>query len=362
MLGPRFNEHSLPLEVLKDWAAFEELIVEVARSLYRTENPNRQRVPRGFADGFSLHLSGVEGGSAVPVIEQVGADDASLFQKGFFTRARDLVIRTVAVALTGAIPPEFPRELLGYFDKFGKSLRNDERIELVVPGEATRALYDQAVRKRLVLTGAPEYRQTTELRGKIFEANARKCTCTLMLSSGEQITGTFVPELCKSVIEALSEYHARSAMVLAKGTVVFDRGERPTKMEEMSHIELLDPNDVPARLEALAQLRDGWLDGSGVAPSVEGTSWLADAWTKHFPDDLPDPFTYPTEDGGVQMEWTFGSYEVSAKVDLRGKDATLLAVDVDGGDDAEAVTHLGAAKGWKELAEFVRRHGVAQRA
>jgi hypothetical protein len=59
LLGERFEEHSIPVEVLKDWAAFEGLITETAKWVYLQENPTRQRVPRGFIEGFALHLSSV---------------------------------------------------------------------------------------------------------------------------------------------------------------------------------------------------------------------------------------------------------------------------------------------------------------
>ena len=53
LVGERFNAHSIPVEVLKDWAAFEGLIVEAARWLYLQENPRRTRTPRGFAQSFT---------------------------------------------------------------------------------------------------------------------------------------------------------------------------------------------------------------------------------------------------------------------------------------------------------------------
>ena len=47
LVGTRFEEHSIPVEVLKDWTAFEGLIVQAARWLYLEENPKRKRMPRG---------------------------------------------------------------------------------------------------------------------------------------------------------------------------------------------------------------------------------------------------------------------------------------------------------------------------
>ncbi len=47
------------------------MILEVAKWKYREDNPSRHRVPRGFSDGISLKLTGVEEGSSIPVISLV---------------------------------------------------------------------------------------------------------------------------------------------------------------------------------------------------------------------------------------------------------------------------------------------------
>ena len=40
-VGPRFDEHTLPLSAAKDLAAYEELIVELAKHLYLTKHDDR---------------------------------------------------------------------------------------------------------------------------------------------------------------------------------------------------------------------------------------------------------------------------------------------------------------------------------
>ena len=87
LVGTRFEEHSLPVDVLKDWAAFEDLVVEVAKHLYLQDNEGRKRTPRGFADDFSLHLSGVEEGSAVPVLDRISRKNLPL-GGDYFDKAR----------------------------------------------------------------------------------------------------------------------------------------------------------------------------------------------------------------------------------------------------------------------------------
>jgi S-methylmethionine-dependent homocysteine/selenocysteine methylase len=63
--GARFAEHTLPLEVAKDLAAYETLVVELAKHLYLQDHPGRQRVPKGFDADFHLHLEKVDDGTDV---------------------------------------------------------------------------------------------------------------------------------------------------------------------------------------------------------------------------------------------------------------------------------------------------------
>src|SRR3954469_14821937 len=90
--GARFNEHTLPLEVARDLAAYEILVVELAKHLYLHAHPDRQRVPKGFASDFHLHLERVDEGSSRPVLSIVTASALVLAAGNvYFEQARDLI-------------------------------------------------------------------------------------------------------------------------------------------------------------------------------------------------------------------------------------------------------------------------------
>ena len=46
--GHRFDDHTLPVSMLEDFSAFEELVFELAKKIYLEKNPSRKRVPKGF--------------------------------------------------------------------------------------------------------------------------------------------------------------------------------------------------------------------------------------------------------------------------------------------------------------------------
>ena len=72
--------------------------------------------------------------------------------------------------------------------------------------------------------------------------------------------------------------------------------------ETAEHVNIRDPLDISARLDDLRLMKNGWLEGNGLAPPHEGLDWLSRAFDDHYPKNLPLPYLYPTEEGGVQAD------------------------------------------------------------
>ena len=81
--------------------------------------------------------------------------------------------------------------------------------------------------------------------------------------------------------------------------------------------------------------------------------WFRDAWAALDRDALPLPFIYPTEDGGIQLEWTLGELAVSAEVDLKERKAEVCVVNLSTKASREAAVDLSAPTGWETLAALV---------
>lgn len=362
LVGSRFEEHSIPVEVLKDWAAFEGLIVEAARWLYLEESPKRKRTPRGFAQSFSLHLSKVEDGSAVAVLERPHAPGTPVPDAFavWFEKARDRVLQTIEAASLGQpIDDLLPKSLLAYFDQFGRSLRDDERVEFTREAAQTKVVYDHRVRKMLVLKSAAVYRTEESVRGAMSELNLENRTFILKLIGGEKVTGYFSDELRDAAHSALGAYG--ESLVMVEGAVVRDQSDNRKRIEQVTRIEPLDALDVPARLEGLGLLRDGWLDGEGVKPSTAGLAWLTKVWAEQWPEDVPLPYVYPTPTGGVQLEWSMPRSSISVDVELTKRVAEMLVSRTEDGEVLEELAlNLSASEHWQQLAEAIRRGVNAQ--
>ena len=98
-------------------------------------------------------------------------------------------------------------------------------------------------------------------------------------------------------------------------------------------MNILDKQGVYARLDELGRLKEGWLDGEGMAPCQTGLAWLASVFGDAYPDDLPLPCLYPTVEGEVQAEWSLPPYEVSLEIDLRRHTGEWNALNLETDDD-----------------------------
>ena len=139
LIGARFEGGVIPLDVLGDLAALEEMVVEVAKWRFLQEHTNRTRLPKGFADSISLKLIGLEEGSAIPVImlsevagELEGMPPPYL---DYFRDAMGAIVDAIDMAERNQWNPGlFPQKCLSYFKKFGKSLRDEESVEFIKDG------------------------------------------------------------------------------------------------------------------------------------------------------------------------------------------------------------------------------------
>jgi hypothetical protein len=118
----------------------------------------------------------------------------------------------------------------------------------------------------------------------------------------------------------------------------------------VNRVSVLDPLDIAGRVEELKRLRDGWLDGRGLAPSAAGLDWLAAAL-----DDVPVPYLHPTAEWGVRAEWSVKPWELSLVIDLGAKAGRWHALNLDDDDERSEVVDLADPAGWVWVAAEVRR-------
>lgn len=361
LVGARFAGHAIPLEFLRDLATLEEMIIEVAKAEYLRAHPDRVRSPRGFTDGIHLKLTAIEDGSAIPVIGLFFAT-ASLFppeSQAYFERARDSVISAIGAAESNkSITNYLPEKTLGYFDRFGRSLRDGEAIEFQAGDTgASVSLTRETRRKLLFASKVKELSEEVEVRGTVPEADQDDMTFELQLADGRKIQKIpLAPQHLETILEAFTAYKDGARVVL-QGIGRLNRSEKLVGFESVEHVSMLDALDVLARLDELRLLKAGWLEGTGHALSVAGIDWFSDLFSRHYPDDLPSPFVYPTGEGGIRLEWSGEGSEASMEVDLENRQAHWHTLELATDEETERTLTLDQPEEWSWLAAQVR--GVA---
>ena len=129
-----------------------------------------------------------------------------------------------------------------------------------------------------------------------------------------------------------------------------------TDGESSLKLSVLDPLDVAARINEFKILKDGWLDGRGLAPPHDGLDWLAGKLLQHFSNGSPLPYLYPTAEGGIRAEWSMKPFELSLEIDLAKRTGKWHSLNLDNDEEDIHSLKLDDA-GWKWLISVVQRHG-----
>ena len=351
-MGERFQGHAVPLEVLKDFAVLQEMLVETAKWKFLQEHPSRERVQRNFAKDIELQLVGIEDGSAKLVIV---LSFLSLFPPNnvkYFEQGKVEIVNAIAQSAEGQLP-QLPPSLLSYFDRFGRSLRSDESIEFP-HGERPVALTPE-VRKHLIRAAKVEvWTEELDLRAKIFEADVLHNSFEFELSDGTRAKAPLDEKYRDAVIDATRGYHD-GVFVLIQGVAQRDRSDRLKGFESIEHVTPLDTLDVTLRLEQISALNEGWLDGKGLAPPKDKLDWLAKAFDSNYDSDLPLPYLYPTTEGGVQAEWNLNDWSVSLEINLDNQQGEYQALNLKDQTCTELQISLADSNGWNQLNQALKQ-------
>ena len=352
--GARFEDHAIPLDFLKDLAAFEEFVISVAKAEWIKEHPGRKRTPRGFMSGVTVKLKQVEPGSAKPVLTVLIASSALLpnavsSQQEYLERARNQIVKAVAAAETGGNPIDhLPAESLVYFDRFGRGLRDGESISFAVDGAAAPARLTPQTRRKLVLAvpGVQFITDDALRRGIVIATNDADGTFTIRLANGQEVVAPLPPEHRDEILDAQKD-GPDGVRVAVRGIGQFNRFEKLVKFEAVEDVTVLEALDVPSRLDELKLLKAGWLNGGG--KSLDGVllDKLSQFFIAYYPNELPLPYTFPTENGGVQFEWRLKDASPEIEIDLASFHGEWLS------NDDEATIDLSSAQGWKTLADRI---------
>ncbi|WP_275288329.1 hypothetical protein [Halomonas elongata] len=359
LVGKRYDDHALPLMILKDFSVFEEFVIDVAKWLYLQDNPSRMRAPKKFTDNIYLEITKIEKGSAQPIIDmhvhESSHDLVPALAEDYFMRARDSIISAIdAAANDENVIDHLPSHLLGYFDRFGRMLLDDERIEFSPENLDRKAPLNRSTRKKLIMLSKSDgLTDNISILGKVFGVDQINLTYDIQLTTGQKIMGRMSSFHVNDILHANNAYRD-GGYVSIKGVGRFNRNDQLKEVIETDQITILTSTEVQVQLEELKNLRDFWLDGKGLAPCKSGLDWLISCFSNLYEDDLPQPYVYPTPEGGVQVEWSIGEQEISLEIDLKNHQGYWHYLDISSDSDYEERLDLDDEEKWAFVTSKLR--------
>ena len=372
--GGRFDEGELTLDVFRDLLALKAMVVEVAKWHFLQHNTDRRRAPSDFANGFDFKLMRMEMGSCVSVLglSPSKPDVPSRFQD-YFGEALDTIMHVIDSADqeqnlgTVNVPvQEHPMEGLSHFRQFGKNLNEQESLSfdhLAQNNEVTLTPKKRrAIISRFGLETQP-FDHTAILRGSIPAADQEKMTFEFVPIYGPKVTGKIPPEHAEAVISAFVGY-PEGVKVSIEGRLCYNSRGVLRTMDRIEDISPLDSLDVPAQLESMKNLPMGWATGMqfagtpdptyGIPPSHEDLDRLASVFTVNLSDRIPNPYAYPTPEGGIQLEWSIGPYESSLEIDFSNGTGEWHVLNMVTKDSVLEDIQLDA-EGWEWIADKIQQ-------
>ena len=324
-VGPRFDENTLPLSAAKDLVAYEEVVVELAKHLYLTKNRDRQRVPKGFADGFHLHLEKVDPGSAKPLLALVMAGVLVNPLPDEFAEAKTLINEVIATAEGDKLPAAFPKDLYSYFNRIGRSLEAGERLEWTPDNADNPSALTPAKRKHLALAIGTTYEVEVDVVGRIFSLDTEKFEGQLRTGEDEKVSfeydQPFLAELKKALGNNILYAHIQ-------GVGVYDVNDRLKSIKEIEYLDIVPHYALVSAIDDLSKLKNGWLEGHGTAPRRLNLERLSEDLIEAFPLGIDYPAVVPTEEGNVSLEWIKPTARVELEVIFAANRLELYATDI----------------------------------
>lgn len=323
LAGGRFDvAEGLPVVSAAELERYALLVSAVARELYLQAHPNRQRVRRGFNDGFDLRLTRVRTGSQIPeLVRPVAPHDGGLFENpDWHEEARRLVNSALSdIGRVNRVPAAFPVRAIKPLAQFGRSLQPNERIELAdSSGSPDRAILTTETRKRIQrLAKLEELEIETVVTGQVNGLSSTPPQVDVTVVEGgvqRKIVATFSdPAVWDSLLSYLGYNEAAPTAALSV-IAMQNRDGVIVKITDVLDVEPALPVAWSTRLQHLAELGGDWLHPGSEPPSIETVERTERILLSTLDAEVEAPAIYPSGDGGIQLEWRTATRAIEVEV------------------------------------------------
>ena len=195
--GGRFKEAELPFFILGDLVPLQDMVVDVAKWLYKKEHRQR-RFPSSFDQAY-LKIVELKPGSTVAEIDidtiRLIPDGVPVPNQEHFEAAASRIVDVIGLAERGAghLNDHMPPRCMVYFNRMGRSLMGNEVIEITAANQRTGRLTQQS-RELLVRQSVDAIMRNVTVRGVISETDLKKMRFRLEPIYGSIIHCSFLEQ------------------------------------------------------------------------------------------------------------------------------------------------------------------------
>lgn len=344
--GERFSGGRLPVNALAEIQRYQAVVLEAARREWLEAHPDRE-LPEGFDAALGLVITDVEDGSAQVLLERPSIADLD----EYFERGRDDFEQNLtAIFDLDESVTEAPLFGLKDFQAFGTSLINGDAIEVTsYTRDARPASTTSFTKEELSDVIAPRQKELKRVNdrlrrqarhvedravaGRLVELNPEKRSFQLDTLHYQVITGWYknsdITEDLRNVLNAST----KAPVVRVRGDLQF-RGGKVWRLWDATEVELLEIDGHPwsRKLVELASLTPDW---DGEVPGAEMISFTAldaarDLMLRFSEAEVARPSIFPTEDGGVSLEWASSTSVSTIEI---GPDAEFILFNLPEGSN-----------------------------
>lgn len=364
--GHRFDDHTLPVNMLEDFSAFEELVFELAKRIYLEKNPSRKRVPKGFTENVYLKLASIEEGSAIPqifiaavtslTIPTFPVQNTDYFS--YFESSRDKVFELVESANSGK-SIDLDNKFLNYFNRIGKNLEEGETIDFLNEPSSNRNIkFSKNTRRKILLSRNEKLEYSEKIKENILIPSIDKKNQIFKIEIDSNIIKCPISSDFQDTIYTAFQEYENKTLVSLKATGVFNQNNKLIHVEDIESMDILDPFDVSVRLSELSNLEEKWYNGiDGKSLNRAHLDIFKNYFENFFNNDLTLPAIFPTISGDIVLEWKKADNEITLEVDLLKLNSTLFYFDMENDDnDFELKLDLHSEKKWSELNELISKY------
>jgi hypothetical protein len=365
LAGSRFTGGRLPIDSLPELAQYQNLVRLMAQRSWLREHDSSEPPPADLDDAMSLVVVEIRNTSADIFLALEHATHYAALQEA----ARDATDSAIHAAYSGGeLPADLDDSIKHELARFGATLDDREEIELYAPNagpepvvvnrQTRAAVVERLEAENFLVSEVPKPPISSDTRpvvGHVTQVNADAHWFVISTASAGKLKAFYRNN--PSIIDDLRAYldEASQGPITRVVGMLQSRGPQPWRLWETYSIERFESPEsrFADTLYSLAQLEPGW---AGVVAG-EAVSFSALDAAQKILHELPensgsDPGVFPTEDGGVLIEWA-SAREVASVEITPGASFELYTKRAGGGaSEFRVTTNL------REAVEFAS--GIAQ--